>query len=126
MPAPPPAVAEAARAALAIAQRDEWRRAHLRALVRRFRTGAQQLGLTLMASDTPIQPIIIGTAAQALRYSDVLAAAGILIGAIRPPTVPQGTARLRVTFSAAHSEAQVERLLGALETLCTAQGAAST
>jgi 8-amino-7-oxononanoate synthase len=115
--APPPAVAEATRASLAIARSESWRRQRLRALVSRFRTGAGRLGLSLAASETPIQPVIAGTAERALAWSRHLETAGILVGAIRPPTVPEGSARLRVTFSAVHEEADVDRLLDALAEL---------
>lgn len=112
--AQPPAVAEATRASLRLVEREPWRREHLMTLVRRFRAGATQLGLTLMESMTPIQPIVIGEAADAVALSEALLERGLLVPAIRPPTVPKGTARLRVTLSAAHTEAQVDRLLDAL------------
>jgi 8-amino-7-oxononanoate synthase len=121
--APPPAVAEATRAALRIAQAEEWRREHLRVLVRRFRAGAAALGLPLADSPTPIQPILLGDAARAVRWSAALEARGLLVTAIRPPTVPPGSARLRITFSAAHTEAQVDRLLDALAALGRAEAA---
>ena len=79
-----------------------------------FRSGAEQLGLQLMDSFTPIQPILIGDAARAMRLSAMLRERGLMVTAIRPPTVPAGSARLRVTLSAAHSEAQVQLLLNAL------------
>jgi 8-amino-7-oxononanoate synthase len=113
--ATPPAIAEATRASLRLIQADEWRREKLQSLVTRFRNGARQLGLELMDSQTPIQPLLIGDAGKAVDVSRQLEADGILISAIRPPTVPEGTARLRITFSAAHTEAQVDRLLAALE-----------
>jgi 8-amino-7-oxononanoate synthase len=128
----PPAVAEATRASLKIVQQEPWRRTHLHALVARFRRGAQALGFaspgtatatslsrgfTLTASATPIQPLILGSAAAAIEASSKLRAAGILVPAIRPPTVPEGSARLRIAFSAAHTEAQVDRLLEALAAL---------
>lgn len=112
--ASPPAVAEATRASLHIVQTEGWRRERLRALVERFRRGAEQLGLALMPSTSPIQPLLVGDPATALHLSEALLARGILISAIRPPTVPEGTARLRITFSAAHSETHVDRLLEAL------------
>jgi 8-amino-7-oxononanoate synthase len=115
--ATPPALAEATRASLASARREEWRRERLRALVARLRAGATQLGLPLADSETPIQPLMAGTAVQALAWSQALEAAGILVTPIRPPTVPEGTARLRITLSAAHQEADVDRLLDALATL---------
>lgn len=113
--APPPAVASATCAALQRVKQDTWRREHLQDLVGRFRRGAEQLGLELCASTTPIQPVIVGEPGMAVRLSDALRAQGILITAIRPPTVPEGTARLRITFSAAHTGAQIDRLLDALE-----------
>jgi 8-amino-7-oxononanoate synthase len=113
--APPPAVAVATLAALRLAATQDWRRAHLQALVRRFRAGAAQLGLGLCDSATPIQPVLAGTPQAALQWSRGLRQAGILITAIRPPTVPEGTSRLRITFSATHSEDQVDRLLDALQ-----------
>ena len=73
------------------------------------------LGYELADSETPIQPIMVGEARQALALSDGLRKQGILVTAIRPPTVPQGSARLRVTFSAAHTPEQVSLLLAALE-----------
>jgi len=115
--ATPPAVAEATRASLKLIQAEEWRREKLRSLIQRFRAGAQQLGLGLMASQTAIQPLLVGDAGRAVALSKALEAQGILISAIRPPTVPEGTARLRITFSAAHSEEQVDRLLAALESV---------
>ncbi|MDH5785048.1 MAG: 8-amino-7-oxononanoate synthase [Chromatiales bacterium] len=113
--ATPPAVAEATRASLKIIEGDEWRREKLQTLIKRFRSGAAQIGLELMDSQTPIQPLLIGEADRAVALSRRLEAEGIVISAIRPPTVPEGTARLRITFSANHSEAQVDRLLAALE-----------
>lgn len=112
--APPPAVAEATRVSLRIAQRESWRRERLQQLIDRFRQGAEQLGLPLMDSQTPIQPIIAGSAERALGWSRQLEAQGILVTAIRPPTVPEGSARLRITFSALHTDEQVDRLLEAL------------
>ncbi|WP_409313860.1 8-amino-7-oxononanoate synthase [Pseudomonas putida] len=110
----PPALACATLKSLELVRRETWRREHLAALIRQFREGAQQLGLQLMDSPTPIQPIVIGDSAQALRLSRLLRERGLLVTAIRPPTVPAGSARLRVTLSAAHSEAQVQLLLNAL------------
>ncbi|MDQ3797795.1 MAG: 8-amino-7-oxononanoate synthase [Pseudomonadota bacterium] len=112
--APPPAMAEAARAALRIAQQETWRREKLQEYIKRFRTYGEQLGLPLLSSETPIQPIIIGDAVKAKVISDALFEQGLLVTAIRPPTVPRGTARLRITFSADHTEAQLNRLLGEL------------
>jgi len=113
----PPALAEATRASLRIVQQEQWRRDHLQGLVARFRDGARSIGLQLMDSATPIQPILLGEARTALAWSDRLLERNILVTAIRPPTVPAGSARLRVTLSATHSEAQVDRLLEALQEL---------
>ncbi|MEJ2465266.1 MAG: 8-amino-7-oxononanoate synthase [Candidatus Thiodiazotropha sp.] len=115
--APPPAVAAATRVSLRIARQESWRRERLRHLVARFREGAEALGLPLMESPTPIQPILAGSAEQALAWSRQLEAQGILVSAIRPPTVPADSARLRVTFSANHTDRHLERLLAALATL---------
>lgn len=111
----PPAVAHATLTSLRLVREEDGRRAHLHALIARFRRGAAQLGARLMNSATPMQPLLVGDAEQALALSAALRAHGIYITAIRPPTVPAGTARLRITFSAAHSEAEVDRLLDALE-----------
>lgn len=113
----PPAVAWASCVSLEIAQREDWRRAHLAKLIARFRDGVRALGLPLTATDTPIQPLIAGDAGLALSWSQFLADHGVLVTAIRPPTVPTGSARLRVTFSAAHQEQDVDELLGLLAEL---------
>ena len=115
--APPPALAEATRASLRIVRDEEWRRQRLQTLVGRFRAEADRLELALMPSQTPIQPILAGSAERALTWSRQLEASGILVTAIRPPTVPQGAARLRVTFNARHTDAQLDRLLEALAKL---------
>jgi 8-amino-7-oxononanoate synthase len=110
----PPAVACATLKSLELLRTEHWRREQLQRLIARFRQGAAEIGLQLMDSPTPIQPILVGDSARALHLSALLRARGLLVGAIRPPTVPAGSARLRVTLSAAHSEAQLERLLQAL------------
>ena len=110
----PPALACAVTESLRIVADEPWRRVHLQRLVERFRAGAGALGLSLLPSASAIQPLLVGAAGDALRIADRLDADGLLVPAIRPPTVPQGQARLRVTLSAAHSEAQVDRLLDAL------------
>ena len=111
----PPAMAAAASAALRLVQREGWRREKLQALVLRLRAGAAALGLPLMPSNSPIQPLLVGEAARALRLSDALFERGYWVSAIRPPTVPDGSARLRLTLSAAHTEADVDDLLLALQ-----------
>jgi len=110
----PPAVAAATRVSLRLLQEENWRREHLQQLIARFRTGAQQLGLQLLDSFSPIQPIIIGDEARTLDIAEKLAERGILIIAIRPPTVAAGSSRLRITFSSEHSIEQVDKLLLAL------------
>ena len=111
----PPAVAAATLVSLRLAQAADDRRALLAAHIRRFREGAAQLGYTLMDSETPIQPLLIGSDEDAVALSQRLRARGCLISAIRPPTVPEGTARLRITLSAAHTTQDVDTLLAALE-----------
>lgn len=110
----PPAIAAATSASLDLLQAERWRRDHLRALIARFRAGAEGLGLALMPSDSAIQPLLVGDAGRALALSEKLAERGLWVSAIRPPTVPAGSARLRITLSAVHSEQQVDRLLDAL------------
>ncbi len=111
----PPALAKASLMSLKIAREQSWRRDKLQQLIKQFRAGATQLGLSLLDSRTPIQPILIGDNEQALTMSHQLAQQGILVTAIRPPTVPKGTSRLRVTLCAEHDENDVEQLLSALE-----------
>ena len=115
--ATPPALAEATLVSLQIAQEESWRRERLQKLITRFRERVAGFGLSLMASETPIQPIVAGNAGRALTWSRHLEAQGILVSAIRPPTVPEGSARLRITLSASHSDAQLERLLEVLAEL---------
>ncbi|WP_454762581.1 8-amino-7-oxononanoate synthase [Cupriavidus campinensis] len=118
--AAPPAVAHALLTSLAIIAGEEGRRrrAHLNALIATLRAGlgrlAAQAGWTLGDSDTAIQPLIVGENAAALALSAALEADGIRAGAIRPPTVPAGTARLRITLSASHTANDVQRLLDAI------------
>ncbi|MDD5461185.1 MAG: 8-amino-7-oxononanoate synthase [Methylococcales bacterium] len=139
----PAAVAEATRASLKIVITESWRRDKLKNLAKRFRLGAAQLGLELISPicadnlnpagwvsgsvtqqpedlaaaniTSAIQPIIIGDSQRVIEISNALLSAGFLVSAIRPPTVPQGSARLRVTFSALHEEQQVDQLLDALD-----------
>lgn len=113
--AAPAAMAEANRAALKCVIEDQWRRDKLAVLIRRFRSGADQLGLKLMPSETPIQPILVGEADKALAMSCALEKKGLLVTAIRPPTVPRNSSRLRVTLSANHEESDVDKLLDAFE-----------
>ncbi|WP_261845201.1 8-amino-7-oxononanoate synthase [Aliamphritea ceti] len=110
----PPAVAAATLCSLQLVRKDEWRREKLQSLITQFRSGCEALGLVLMESRTPIQPILVGSSETAMQMSAALEAKGIFITAIRPPTVPKNEARLRVTLSASHTEAEVDRLLVAL------------
>jgi 8-amino-7-oxononanoate synthase len=110
----PPALAAATRAAIDVARFEGWRRDRLTRLIAHFRHGAQARGIALMESRTPIQPVPVGDSAAALAASARLEAAGFYVPAIRPPTVPPGQARLRLTLSVLHEENDVERLLDAL------------
>jgi 8-amino-7-oxononanoate synthase len=109
--AQPPAVAAAALTALQLLGEEAWRREHLAGLVARFRREADRLALPLLPSDSAIQPLVVGDAGRAMALSERLRERGLLIGAIRPPTVPAGTSRLRITLTAAHTADQVDRLL---------------
>lgn len=140
----PQPVAAASRKALEIAQRESWRRERVLALAGRFRRAAEQVGVPLLGADTslaapalanaprhtappltPIQPVLLGTSEVALHAQQQLLGAGFCVVAIRPPTVPQGSARLRVTLSAAHTEAQVDELVETLSRVCAAQNMVS-
>ena len=110
----PPAIAQATRTSLHLIQNESWRRDKLRQLIRQFRQGAKQLGFNMPESETPIQPLLIGESDNAVALSSELKRQGILISAIRPPTVPDGTARLRVTLCAEHDERHVNQLLNVL------------
>ena len=112
--AAPPALAAAVSAALKSIRTDEFRRAQLADVIARFREGAKRLPWTLPATSTPIQPLIVGDVGTAVTISDALLARGILVPAIRPPTVPAGTARLRISLSAAHTRDDVDALVAAL------------
>jgi 8-amino-7-oxononanoate synthase len=113
----PPSIACATSASLKIVREEQWRRDHLNLLIKRFRAGGQQIGLQLMASDTPIQPVLINDDLRVSEISQQLREKGVMVGAIRPPTVPKGSGRLRICLSAAHSEQQVDQLLEALESV---------
>jgi len=110
----PPALASAASAAIDIARFEPWRRDKLERLVAHFRQGASERGIALLDSRTPIQPVVIGASKPALAATQSLEAQGFFVPAIRPPTVAQGKARLRVVLSAQHEEADIEQLLNAL------------
>ena len=110
----PPAIAAATRTALGILRAEGWRRDRLRELMARFCQGARDRNLPLLPSITPIQPVLLPGAARVMAASAALLERGFWVGAIRHPTVPAGTERLRVTLSAGHDEAQVDALLDAL------------
>jgi len=110
----PPALAAASLAAVKLARKDHWRREKLHALIARFRAGATRRGLSVLPSDTPIQPLLCGDVHRALALASALEARGYWVAAIRPPTVPEGSARLRITLTAGHTEADVDGLLDAL------------
>ncbi len=114
----PQPVAAATRAALALARAEGWRRARVHELTARFRAGALAAGVPLTDSPTPIQPVPLRSAAAAVAAQARLEAAGFLVVAIRPPTVPPGGARLRVTLCATHTEAQVDALVEQLALAC--------
>lgn len=115
----PPAVAAATRTSLGLIKTESWRRQHLAELIGTFRSGAERIGLNLMPSQTPIQPLHVGDAKQAIAISEELRRAGFLISAIRPPTVPEGTSRLRITLTAGHTDQHIAALLEALDKACS-------
>jgi 8-amino-7-oxononanoate synthase len=110
----PPALAAASRAAVQLACRDHWRREKLSASIAHFRGAAARRGLALLPSSTPIQPLACGSNARATAMALALEEAGYWVAAIRPPTVLEGGARLRITLSAVHDEAQLDGLVDAL------------
>lgn len=114
----PPAIATTLLVSLKIVREEQWRRDKLKDHVARFHRGAEQLGLALDPSETPIQPLVFGSAASAVAASQKLRESGLLVTAIRPPTVPEGSARLRITFSANHEPQDIDQLLTALESVC--------
>lgn len=112
--ATPPVMAAATLAALDVIQNEPWRQVKLQQHIQQLRAGLQAQGWQLVDSHSAIQPIIIGSAEDALKLSQQLLEQGILVSAIRPPTVPRGTSRLRITLSAAHAVEDVERLVEVL------------
>ena len=110
----PPAIAEATRMSLRIVQEESWRREKLHALVNYFHSTCAQMNIQLTSSQTPIQPIMIGSSTSCMELSNSLQEKDILVPAIRPPTVPDGTARLRVTFCANHTNQHIDQLIDAL------------
>ena len=110
----PPAVAAATRAALTLIDSESWRRQKLQTLIAHFQRGAADRGITVMASPTPIQPVLIGDDTKVIKIGEYLLEAGFWTGAIRPPTVPVGSARLRITLTAEHEVEQLDSLLDTL------------
>ncbi len=113
----PAAVAAATRASIKLLDTESWRREQLRQHIALFKACARARELNLMPSDTAIQPLLIGDAGKALALSKALEARGFLVSAIRPPTVPPNTARLRITLSAAHDEGDIRDLVDVLAEL---------
>jgi 8-amino-7-oxononanoate synthase len=120
--ASPPAIAAATLKSIDLIERETWRRDKLNESIAYFRQLAEALDLELMPSRTAIQPIVIGDNHRALQLADALFAQGIHVTAIRPPTVPVGSARLRVTLSAAHEREHIDRLMKALLSLLKQSG----
>ena len=117
----PPAIAAASRESLKLVQSENWRREKLMELVDFFKQEAKERGIHVLPSNTAIQPILVGSSKSALAISENLFKVGILVTAIRPPTVPNNTARLRVTFSANHEKKDVSLLLDRLEEFIDAE-----
>jgi 8-amino-7-oxononanoate synthase len=112
--ATPPLIAAATLAALDVIKQESWRRAKLQQHIGRLRTALIEQGWQLLPSQSAIQPIIVGSAENALALSKKLLEQGLLVSAIRPPTVPRGTSRLRITLSAAHTDEHLSQLISAL------------
>src|SRR5262249_44118157 len=117
--AAPAMLAAAVEASLELIRDEEWRRGQLRMLIDHLRRELRGPGAALAPSDTPIQPLVLGGNERALEAAAKLRELGILVPAIRPPTVPEGTARLRISLSAGHSKEGVVRLAAALREACT-------
>lgn len=115
--ASPPALAVAVQQSVRLIGQGDALRAHLHGLIGKLRAGLSDLRWPLMPSQTAIQPLLIGDNATALALSAGLRQRGLWVAAIRPPTVPEGTARLRITLSAAHTENDADELIGALHEL---------
>jgi 8-amino-7-oxononanoate synthase len=112
--AAPALQAHALLTSLQLIEHEEWRRSRLQDLIARLRSGLAGSTWRLLPSGTAIQPLMIGDNDAAVSLAERLAGEGLLVPAIRPPTVPQGTARLRISLSAAHRPEDVDRLVAAL------------
>lgn len=115
--ATPPLLAHVLERSLELIEHEEWRRERLRTLVSTLHEHFEPRRWRLAPSSTPIQPLVIGGNDEAVAVSSALASEGLLVPAIRPPTVPPGTARLRISLSAAHEVAEAERLARTLAAL---------
>jgi 8-amino-7-oxononanoate synthase len=107
----PPAIAKATHTSLLLLQRENWRREKLRSLIDYFKRVSYQLELPLLLSSTPIQPLLVGEPEQAVDLAEYLFCNGFLVSAIRPPTVPKNTARLRISLSTLHSKSDIDQLV---------------
>ena len=115
--ATPALLSHALLRSLALIEQEEWRREQLKQLITQLKAELQSLRWPLLPSDTPIQPLIIGDSDTAMQITTALREEGILVPAIRPPTVPEGSARLRISLSALHHEEDVKRLTSVLKKL---------
>ena len=115
--AAPPMLAVALQASIVLIGKEAWRRTHLNDLIERFRSRLKLRRWRVLPSQTPIQPVVIGSNAEAVQVSEMLLARGLLVPAIRPPTVPQGQARLRISLFAAHRIEDIDRLVDTLHQL---------
>jgi 8-amino-7-oxononanoate synthase len=118
----PPAMAAAAAAALDVIEAEPERRARLWSLRERLHEGVRRIGFDTLDSRSPIIPLLVGDADQALALSDQLLAHGVYAPAIRPPTVPAGTSRIRMSVTAGHTPAQIDRVLDVLKTIVASDG----
>jgi len=116
--AAPAMLAAAVEASLELISGEEWRREQLHKLVDTLKGALRGTRVALAPSDTPIQPVVLGENELALGAAASLRERGIMVPAIRPPTVPEGAARLRISLSAAHSVHDVARLAAALREAC--------
>ena len=113
----PPAIAQATRTSLLLLVKENWRQQALIKNINYFKTLAAQTELKLLASDTAIQPVVIGDSKKTSDISQQLFHLGFHVAAIRPPTVPDNTARLRITLRADHSELDIEKLVDNINTI---------
>lgn len=110
----PPAVAAASSAALDVIHDEPERRSNLNQLILHFRAEAKARGIPVQESETPVQPVVLGSESRTMAVAEFLAQRGIWVGAIRPPSVPEASSRLRISLNASHTKGQVERLLDAV------------